>query len=470
MPAADSSAFFKKYLQDNGLYSDLRWKNLLDKKWDTMCNYAFAWGNIEQGKVPDVKEFKAVVNCIEGFDYEDIRTWEMDTATNQKKKPKEPPYHLYRRTMFDSRMMTSVEMAKRWKSGEDSIRKLTKEERQDRRERIKVKYGPLSGCMVGEKEPSEALEDTLHGWKEMNRITHPISLGECTSVDMEWNLRRLQPNKKPRMEAFDRGDGSLIVTPVKDAAEARTDVHTTHQLEMALTRLGYALELADLLDFTVFHRWIEELMKGLDGNNLLTDRTLTVNECIYAHDYLFKIMEVDTRHSGIRREMNTGKHPLERALSKAMDSKQIERALVPGLLGARERAPPTKKPEHKNTEGKSKSALKKEKTIARATTNKDKEIEELKKLIEQGKSFERPRKGKDKGKGKGKDKSGPPLPEGLKGGKHQGTSGDGRRICFGYNLKGCDGCEPGKECKKGWHICSIKGCKGTHSANDCDKK
>ena len=64
-------------------------------------------------------------------------------------------------------------MQRQWKSGSQKIRPLTDLERPERREEVKKKY-PLIGILEGEKEPSEALEDIVHGWKEVDRITRPI--------------------------------------------------------------------------------------------------------------------------------------------------------------------------------------------------------------------------------------------------------------------------------------------------------
>ena len=61
------------------------------------------------------------------------------------------------------------------------------------------------------------------------------------------------------------------------------------------------------------------------------------------------------------------------------------------------------------------------------------------------------------------------LLEALRNGKHQANTSDGRRICFKHNISSCPDAEDGKECKKGLHLCSRKGCKKSHSAKDCDK-
>ena len=74
MPLADSTAHFKKYLVKERFFSEQRWKNLMDAKWDTIQNYGFAFGNIEQNQMPNETLFKKVIAKIEGFDFEDEST------------------------------------------------------------------------------------------------------------------------------------------------------------------------------------------------------------------------------------------------------------------------------------------------------------------------------------------------------------------------------------------------------------
>ena len=181
----------------------------------------------------------------------------------------------------------------------------------------------------------------------------------------------------------------------------------------------------------------------------------------------------ETKPLGIRKDLTTGKAPFEEALKKAMESRKIEAALEP-KEDSRPTTQPTKATKgtekgaaKRDADGKSKSQRKKENLIQRVSKAKDSEIEELKKKIAKG-CGKAPKGGKGDSKG-GKGKGGK-LAEALRNGKHQATSGDGRKICFGYNLPGgCTAAEPGKQCPKGWHICTVKGCKASHSATTCDK-
>ena len=75
MPVADSEAYFVNYLKETKLYSPTRWTNLKSKGWTTMESYAFAWGHIEQGKVPTETVFEQIIEVIEGFKWGDQSTY-----------------------------------------------------------------------------------------------------------------------------------------------------------------------------------------------------------------------------------------------------------------------------------------------------------------------------------------------------------------------------------------------------------
>ena len=70
--------------------------------------------------------------------------------------------------------------------------------------------------------------------------------------------------------------------------------------------------------------------------------------------------------------------------------------------------------------------------------------------------------GKSSGSGSGK------LPWQLKG--CASATGDGARICFAYNIDGCNDAEAGGKCKKGMHVCAKKGCHDKHPYSSCPNK
>ena len=73
---------------------------------------------------------------------------------------------------------------------------------------------------------------------------------------------------------------------------------------------------------------------------------------------------------------------------------------------------------------------------------------------------------KGKGKWKDKDKVGTKgakfikMPKQLVG--KASETGDGKRLCWAYNIDGCPNAEDGEECPRGWHLCCEPGCFKPH--------
>ena len=72
------------------------------------------------------------------------------------------------------------------------------------------------------------------------------------------------------------------------------------------------------------------------------------------------------------------------------------------------------------------------------------------------------RQGKSSGSGSGK------LPYQLK--VCASATPDGSRICFAYNIDGCNDAEAGGKCKKGMHVCAKKGCHDKRPYASCPNK
>eukprot|EP00434_Breviolum_minutum_P034375 symbB.v1.2.030424.t1/scaffold3428.1/size56978/3 len=60
------------------------------------------------------------------------------------------------------------------------------------------------------------------------------------------------------------------------------------------------------------------------------------------------------------------------------------------------------------------------------------------------------------------------LPKALKG--CCSSSSDGKRLCFAYNINGCDKAQPGERCDKGYHLCATKNCGGKHPHYSCNNR
>ena len=79
------------------------------------------------------------------------------------------------------------------------------------------------------------------------------------------NLRRKVPAKRQRVTEVEESSNGFSVK-LGDAKEddAATDFNSVHKFEMAATRSGVALELADLMDFTKFNVWLERLLDAMN--------------------------------------------------------------------------------------------------------------------------------------------------------------------------------------------------------------
>ena len=76
-----------------------------------------------------------------------------------------------------------------------------------------------------------------------------------------------------------------------------------------------------------------------------------------------------------------------------------------------------------------------------------------------------------KGKGQGKTTSTfQRIPTDLLKLGAVGTTPKGNRLCFGFNLKSCNGQVSGQKCERGLHLRCIKGCMKPHPAVECPNK
>lgn len=81
------------------------------------------------------------------------------------------------------------------------------------------------------------------------------------------------------------------------------------------------------------------------------------------------------------------------------------------------------------------------------------------------------KKGRSKGRGKSRERRVVNiLPAPLQGKDCVGVDPHGRRLCFDFNIGGCDACAAGAECPKGFHLCCKRGCHAPHSFRDHGKQ
>ena len=96
MEDAYSEEYFKGFLKQKGLFSELRWRNLQKEGWVNMTKYARAWDPSGLCRWPSPTEFRKVVVTIEGFDWHELPPSTPDRGIS------EPPWQVHKTTMLEA--------------------------------------------------------------------------------------------------------------------------------------------------------------------------------------------------------------------------------------------------------------------------------------------------------------------------------------------------------------------------------
>ena len=78
----------------------------------------------------------------------------------------------------------------------------------------------------------------MEGVQEYDRITRPVELSECTSLEREWNLRRKTPAKKQGVtEVEQNSDGLSVKWGDAKEADTSTEYNSVRKFKMAMTKM-----------------------------------------------------------------------------------------------------------------------------------------------------------------------------------------------------------------------------------------
>ena len=157
----------------------------------------------------------------------------------------------------------------------------------------------------------------------------------------------------------------------------------------------------------------------------------------------------------------TGSFPLEANLKIILDSPKVAMVRIPlPRVGGGKR--------HREDEDVGNSEDKNKKS--RRQRQKEAEERKRKAAADAGRGADHGKGDKGGGKGgkggkgdKGAGRGAPRVPRQLLG--LDGCRPDGKRRCYGFNLKECTAVAPGQECARGFHECMK--CGGNHAALDC---
>ena len=421
----DSVAVFAKRVQELKLGSF--YNALVAAGFDTMGAFAFSC-SFAPGQSDDTSFINEVVVPILG-----------DPAHILKPQA--------RRLFFEAYTLAALDVQRRSSSSDDQEkpRKLPAPERMSRLRTIKARLVGLT--IADELEPSDSLIDKFNGQKE-DGVLRLLPWPELTRRDEEVKCIK-------KIKSFDT-DSSGRLKVAEEKAENPTDIATDLKVKEALQRRGIAMELAQLVSFEVHNRYVAWLFKQMDRKPPKDFHAVTLQQIHEADEEIFLRLAEQTR-DGLEVNLD-GTYRLDQLLPNAMIDPQISMVIMP-----------------------------KQKPVGQAPAGHKRTFQEYQQHDFQvsggaGKAQGKAPKGgkgkegaKGKGGGPGKSHRGtrqggkantdtPMLPLGLRDAKGKMTSSyKGMRICFAYNLDGCNLPRGATgECVKGKHVCARESCGGNH--------
>ena len=402
MSYVDSQSVFRARCDEIKL-STATFEALQAKGWDTFGSYAFSVSTNPAQITDDDFDTKVAIPVL-------------GSAANGEAA-------LLRRLLFESYTLTATELKRKADNNEsDGPKKLPVQEIATRFSALEKKLAPIKVESV--LEPSHALINSLAQCCEDGRLRY-VEWSKCTSRTMELNNIKESANLKVW-----KADANGVIKQSDVEASLRCDVGTELEVLNALKRRGMAFELARLMTFEKHEALISLLFGELQREPLEGFKRPSMSQLASADREIHLKLAERTR-SGLPLGPQ-GELPLDRHLEDILALPSVMWLLMPKPKSATaDRPAAAPKPAPKKT-----------------TQPEDKKIP--------------PRNNKfDKTRGKrGKT----PMPVQLRGGTP--IDGEGRSICYGYNLGTCHD----KSCRKGRHVCCKPGCfSSSHSFINHDK-
>ena len=402
MSYVDSQSVFRARCDEIKL-STATFEALQAKGWDTFGSYAFSVSTNPAQITDDDFDTKVAIPVL-------------GSAANGEAA-------LLRRLLFESYTLTATELKRKADNNEsDGPKKLPVQEIATRFSALEKKLAPIKVESV--LEPSHALINSLAQCCEDGRLRY-VEWSKCTSRTMELNNIKESANLKVW-----KADANGVIKQSDVEASLRCDVGTELEVLNALKRRGMAFELARLMTFEKHEALISLLFGELQREPLEGFKRPSMSQLASA-DREIHVKLAERTRSGLPLGPQ-GELPLDRHLDDIIALPSVMWLLMPKPKSATaDRPAAAPKPAPKKT-----------------TQPEDKKFP--------------PRNNKfDKTRGKrGKT----PMPVQLRGGTP--IDGEGRSICYGYNLGTCHD----KSCRKGRHVCCKPGCfSSSHSFINHDK-
>ena len=302
----------------------------------------------------------------------------------------------------------------------------------ERMSRIATQRGRLTGiALEGTMEVAHLVYDTINGMMEADSLKY-LRPSKCLTRMQE--ITSAKPPKELKLDTT----GSGIT--VKDAQTDQVcPTSTDLDVMEAMTRRSLAFDACGLIDFGVFQKWVQYLFQMMRQPAPPGFKQPSITQLLRADRQAFVRMQEMTR-TGIR-PLADGTRPLDAIVEDLPRDHTVMYYMMP-TQAEKAGKPAAKQPE------------KKEPWKAWGQGNKQQT-----KTTWQTKQTWKQKNTASSGTGK--------LPLALQGCV---SAVNGKRICFAYNIDGCDKAEAGAECPKGWHLCATKGCGEKHPRFSCPSR
>ena len=339
-----------------------------------------------------------------------------------------------KRLIFEAQTsMVALTRAQADPVADPSLRKMPAAERTSRLAEQKLRLTGLN--LSGPLEVAHQVYDIINGMSESETLKY-LAPSKCIT-----RLQEIQAAKPPKELKLDSTGQGLLV---KEAQSDQTcGVNGELDLWEAMTRRSLAFDACGIIDYEIFQKWVQYMFQVMRQPAPPGFKQLGITQLLRTDRQAFVRMQELTR-DGIKPKPD-GTRPLDQILQDMAQDHTVMFYMLP--------------------------------TVAPASSKADKPKPKAKAAAwdghgnDDGQNWKKTKPSQWKQQQKGQKHWGAggasagKLPAALKG--CAASLPDGSRLCFAYNISGCD---KGDNCDKGKHLCATKGCHDKHPHYACPKK
>ena len=316
-------------------------------------------------------------------------------------------------------------------NADPTLRKMPPAERSSRIANQRVRLQGLS--MEGNMEVAHQVYDQLNGMMEADTLKY-LAPAKCITRMQE--ITSAKPPKELKLDTSGTG-----ITVKDSITEQQCSTGTELDLLEAMTRRSLAFDAMGLVDFHIFQKWIQYLFNLMRQPPPPNFKAPTLTQLLRADRQAFVRLQELSR-DGIKPHAD-GTRPLDALIDNLPKDHTVVYYMLP--TAQEKTRPKPAKPATQKTETASWKNWSNEKSSSWKSAKQTQW-----------------KKGSGKTGGSGK------LPYQLK--NCASATPEGKRLCFAYNIDGCDKAAAGDSREKGVHVCATKGCFGNHPHYSCPKK